>query len=237
MVRRLRLGRRDPLPLAPVGRAPTVALHSSVACAPTRFKMAVTVSLGTPATLPMAWTIVASFLSMPPDACATNAAKTSPPAARGRRTTMAERCTALCDLIEVDLSRLRSRKELLTQLDTLRRDVDTRGEMRAFDSFSGQALDMLTSGKVRRAFDLSDERPETLERYRNGGDNRSTSEYVCPSQRSFILRASVRRRSQPIWISFPSVSVHSVSRRIARALAALTRVAGSHDERRVEQLG
>jgi hypothetical protein len=71
---------------------------------------------------------------------------------------------------QVDLSRLRSRKELLTQLDTLRRDVDTRGEMRAFDSFSGQALDMLTTGRARRAFDLSDEDPRTLERYRAAGN-------------------------------------------------------------------
>jgi hypothetical protein len=42
--------------------------------------------------------------------------------------------------------------------------------MRAFDAFSGQAFDMLTSGKARRAFDLSDEKPQTLDRYRRGGD-------------------------------------------------------------------
>src|SRR4030095_7490622 len=41
---------------------------------------------------------------------------------------------------QVDLSRLKSRKDLLTQLDGLRRDVDVRGEMRAYDEFSGQAL-------------------------------------------------------------------------------------------------
>jgi hypothetical protein len=71
---------------------------------------------------------------------------------------------------QVDLSRLKSRKELLGQLDTLRRDVDTRGEMRALDSFSGQAMDMLTSGRARRAFDLSDEDPRTLDRYRAAGN-------------------------------------------------------------------
>ena len=49
-------------------------------------------------------------------------------------------------------------------------EVDARGEMRAFDAFSGQALDMLTSGKARRAFDLSDEKPATLDRYRTGGN-------------------------------------------------------------------
>ncbi len=71
---------------------------------------------------------------------------------------------------QVDISRLKSRKELLTELDTLRRDVDGRGEMRALDMFSGQALDMLTSGNARRAFDLSNEDPKTLDRYRAGGD-------------------------------------------------------------------
>jgi Protein of unknown function (DUF1501) len=71
---------------------------------------------------------------------------------------------------QMDLSRLTSRKELLTQLDSLRRDVDARGEMRAFDEFAGQAFDMLTSGKARRAFDLSEEKPQTLDRYQRGGD-------------------------------------------------------------------
>src|SRR5437667_3089458 len=71
---------------------------------------------------------------------------------------------------QVDLSRVKNRKELLGQLDTLRREVDATGEMRAIDAFSGQALDMLTSGKARRAFDLSDEKPQTLDRYRAGGN-------------------------------------------------------------------
>src|ERR1043165_899099 len=71
---------------------------------------------------------------------------------------------------QVDLSRLKSRKDLLTQLDTLRREGAASGEMRAMDTFSGQALDMLTSGKARRAFDLSEEKPQTLERYRAGGN-------------------------------------------------------------------
>src|SRR6059036_3912182 len=37
---------------------------------------------------------------------------------------------------QVDLSRLKNRKELLGRLDGLRREVDVRGEMRAFDAFS-----------------------------------------------------------------------------------------------------
>jgi len=71
---------------------------------------------------------------------------------------------------QVDLSRLKNRHDLLTQLDTIRREVDASGEMRAIDTFSAQAFDMVTSGAARRAFDLSDEKPETLDRYRSGGD-------------------------------------------------------------------
>lgn len=71
---------------------------------------------------------------------------------------------------QVDLARLKSRRELLGELDNLRREVDASGEMRAMDLFSGQALDMLTSGRARRAFDLSDEKPEALDRFRSGGD-------------------------------------------------------------------
>jgi len=69
----------------------------------------------------------------------------------------------------VDLSRLRDRKQLLDSLDRIRRDVDAAGQMGAMDSYSAQALDMLTSGKARRAFDISDEPAAVLEPYKQLG--------------------------------------------------------------------
>jgi len=71
---------------------------------------------------------------------------------------------------QVDLSRLKSRKDLLGALDTLRREADASGEMGAADVFATQALDMLTSGRARRAFDLSEESPALLDRYRAAGN-------------------------------------------------------------------
>ena len=94
---------------------------------------------------------------------------------------------------QVDLSRLRSRRDLLTQLDSLRRDVDVRGEMGAFDTFSGQAFDMLASGKVRRALDLSEETPETLDRYRRGGDKFMYSHSTTPVNWSWESFVRARR--------------------------------------------
>src|SRR5437867_12811196 len=107
---------------------------------------------------------------------------------------------------QVDLTRLRSRKELLTQLDTLRREVDASGEVRAFDAFSDQALDMLTSGKARRAFDLSDEKPQTLDRYRAGGNRVMYCHSSTPV--SWDWEAFVRaRRLVEAGVSFVSMQV------------------------------
>jgi len=48
----------------------------------------------------------------------------------------------------VDLSRLRDRKQLLDSLDRIRRDVDAAGQMGAMDTYSAQALEMLTSARA-----------------------------------------------------------------------------------------
>src|SRR6266540_1295492 len=107
---------------------------------------------------------------------------------------------------EVDLSRLKNRDELHTQLDTLRREVDALGEMRAFDAFSGQALDMLTSGKARRAFDLVDEKPEILVRYRAGGNKFMYSH--SPSPVTWDWESFVRaRRLAEAGVPFVSMQV------------------------------
>jgi hypothetical protein len=56
---------------------------------------------------------------------------------------------------------LQDRKTLLGTFDTLRRDIDQKGEMTGMDSFTASALEMITSPKVRDAFDLSKE-PESV---------------------------------------------------------------------------
>src|SRR5262249_16043500 len=58
---------------------------------------------------------------------------------------------------DVSLERLGDRKELLRAFDTLRRDLDGKGAMAGIDAFQRRALEMVTSGKVRDAFDLDKE--------------------------------------------------------------------------------
>ena len=71
----------------------------------------------------------------------------------------------------VSRDRLTNRAGLLKHLDVLRRELDSSGEMAGMDDFSRRALDMVASSRVREAFDISRESPQTLAKY--GGD------YVC----------------------------------------------------------
>jgi hypothetical protein len=57
--------------------------------------------------------------------------------------------------------RLADRKALLSSFDTLRRDIDTNGTFAGLDAFQAKSLEIVVSGKVRDAFDMSKE-PEKL---------------------------------------------------------------------------
>jgi hypothetical protein len=66
---------------------------------------------------------------------------------------------------DMTIDRLEDRRELLTQIDHLRREVDRSGTFDGIDAFTRQAIDIVTSAKARDAFDLKKEPPETFERY------------------------------------------------------------------------
>jgi len=65
----------------------------------------------------------------------------------------------------VSMDRMDDRKSLLASLDTVHRDIDATGAMKGLDSFASRAFDMVASGAVRRALDLSKEEPKTRDRY------------------------------------------------------------------------
>ncbi len=69
---------------------------------------------------------------------------------------------------EVSLQRLGDRKELLRAFDNLRRDLDAQGTMEGIDAFQGRALEIITCGKVRDAFDLDKEPDKVRARYGEG---------------------------------------------------------------------
>src|SRR2546428_2053338 len=65
----------------------------------------------------------------------------------------------------VTLDRLEQRKTLLASFDGMRRDVDASGTIDSLDPYTRRALEMVTSGAVYRALDLSREDPRVLSRY------------------------------------------------------------------------
>jgi Protein of unknown function (DUF1501) len=71
---------------------------------------------------------------------------------------------------EISKERLHDRATLLHSLDGIRRDLDNpHGSLAAMDAFHAQALEMLASGKVRDAFDLSREPEKNRAKYGKWG--------------------------------------------------------------------
>jgi hypothetical protein len=64
---------------------------------------------------------------------------------------------------DVSRDRLEDRKALLNSFDSLRRDLDPK--LPGMDRFTARALDMITSSKVRDAFDVSKEPDKTRQKY------------------------------------------------------------------------
>jgi hypothetical protein len=65
----------------------------------------------------------------------------------------------------VTLERLRDRESLRRSFDRFRRDADASGAMDSMDTYSQQAMGILTDSKLVDALDLSKEDPKILERY------------------------------------------------------------------------
>ncbi len=66
------------------------------------------------------------------------------------------------------LEQLADRRRLLNSFDTIRRDIDSSGQIGSIDSFTERAFDVLTSSKLVDALDLSKEDPKVRERYGDG---------------------------------------------------------------------
>lgn len=65
----------------------------------------------------------------------------------------------------VTLDRLQDRSQLVSAFDNFRRDADTSGVMESMDTYSQQAMGILTTTKLADALDLSKEDPATVARY------------------------------------------------------------------------
>lgn len=66
---------------------------------------------------------------------------------------------------QLDLHRLDRRQQLLKEVDTLRRDVDTKGDLAGLDKFYHDAFEMIANEQALKAFDINREDPRLREKY------------------------------------------------------------------------
>src|SRR5262249_39306638 len=87
------------------------------------------------------------------------------------------------------LDRLDDRRQLRNTFDSLRRDLDQRGEFDGLDKFGAQALDMITSDRVRDAFDLNKEPDRVVAAYGRGKFPHQTAKEIFYDwdARKFVL--------------------------------------------------
>jgi len=66
---------------------------------------------------------------------------------------------------QIDAKRLGKRRELLADIDKIRRDVDTKGDLGGLDTFYKDAFEMVTNTKAQKAFDVHQEPARLRDRY------------------------------------------------------------------------
>ena len=78
----------------------------------------------------------------------------------------------------ITYDRLADRSRLQASVDQFRRDVDASGQMQGVDTFTRQAMGLLTSSKLAEALDLSKEDPRLAARYGRGDEVKRIDELV-----------------------------------------------------------
>jgi hypothetical protein len=97
---------------------------------------------------------------------------------------------SMLSLSRISADRLKDRSKLLSQLDDLKRDIDSSGAMEAMDSFQQRAVDVVTSGRLADALDIDKERPDIRSRYAGPEGRRGDSENLLLARR--LIEAGVR---------------------------------------------
>ncbi len=87
------------------------------------------------------------------------------------------------------LDQLQDREALMTQLDRLRRELDSVGEIEDLDAYQQQALGILTSNRLAEALDLEREDPKLRDRYGRGSPEPAGYGDAGPLMNDYLLTA------------------------------------------------
>jgi Protein of unknown function (DUF1501) len=105
--------------------------------------------------------------------------------------------------------RLSDRRQLLSSVDRIRRDLDASGKLEGQDAFTQQALGVLTSSTLAEALDVSREDAKTRERY-GKGDTKNYGDGAPRNLEHFLIaRRLVEAGARCVTLNFGRWDFHS----------------------------
>ena len=119
-------------------------------------------------------------------------------------------------LQNVSLERLDRRKQLLGNLDALKRTADATRALDGLDAFQQQAFGVLTSSKLAKAIDLSDEDPKLRDRYGKGTSKTQGDAAPRLNEQFLIARRLVEAGARCVTLSYSFWDWHGSNFRRAR---------------------
>ncbi|MEZ6088438.1 MAG: DUF1501 domain-containing protein [Pirellulaceae bacterium] len=112
-------------------------------------------------------------------------------------------------LSDITLDRLNDRRALLTSFDRFRREADASRTIEGVDQLYGQALDILSSGKLADALDLSKEDTKVRERYGKGSPDRYGDGAPRNLEHFLMARRLVEAGARVVTLNFGRWDFHS----------------------------
>lgn len=106
-------------------------------------------------------------------------------------------------------NRLDGRRGLLEAFDSFRDQVDKNRLYESVDSITEQALGILTSSRLAKAFDLSEESPQTRERYGKGSPKRFGDGAPRNLEHFLLARRLVEAGARVVTLNFGRWDFHS----------------------------
>jgi Protein of unknown function (DUF1501) len=102
----------------------------------------------------------------------------------------------------ISTDRLSDRKTLLAKVDQFRRSVDAKGAMDGIDAFQQRAFDILISGQMLNALDLSKEEPRVRERYGKGTEKEQGDAAPRLNEQFLLARRLVEAGVRVVTLSY-----------------------------------
>ncbi|MEO8272095.1 MAG: DUF1501 domain-containing protein, partial [Aureliella sp.] len=116
----------------------------------------------------------------------------------------------------ITLGRLEDRRKLLATVDSFRNLADSSGTMEGIDAFQQRAFDILTSGEMLHALDISSEDPKLRERYGVGTDKEQGDAAPRLNEQFLLARRLIEAGVRVVTLSYSFWDWHGNNFKIAK---------------------